>query len=711
VPGASWTSAVAAVIDSGDVVRGTAFFVGKDVAITCLHVLDAAGDGPIRLRRVGSRTVAAVVDRDVDPALDLALVRIAAADHGESLVLSTDKAVDGVEVYSYGFPRNRPISRFPEGYPMEPAVLTGLTTVNWKGRPTQAFVLAGADVAQGMSGAPAVARRTDAVVGVLRFAERDSDTAYAVPAEAVRVRWPGLPPDAQTSVPTFSELTGRVNPVASTAWETFDPSLFHCVVVGSETDRRVAPTSSLAALVKEVLASEGALEMWAAFVVAWEGRRLLGDGHPRGFAKHYQRANVEFAALQVVDAFASRDSLATATRLIVEADLALFDVTGFEPGVMMLLGIRAATRRGVTISSHGAGWREGEPLNRPFNLSDLSLASHARAADLVGPDPRIARLAQRIGNGFYQLARHPHYLDVPVYDGLRQLGSQEIAWGSIPLEDEVLVLCSYDQRYFETWTGLRASLKEALSNQSIITNVARLQDVATPQLVSQSLYERIRRCAACVADWTFASPSTFLELGVRLAVSPWSVVQIANQEWLRNPKTLHGDDAEIGDQIDKMQDLFGPLRYAEDEAPAIGDAIAEQLVGMREHMGGSRGDPVRQVAARALCTTQVRLPDPVDQLADEADGLNHRVRIRENVPQALFYEVQEIKTDQERGALERRVAAWLYLEHRVGAGELVDDDPRKQQWRELGELVAADLFTSDEEADQALASEITERVS
>jgi hypothetical protein len=133
-------------------------------------------------------------------------------------------------------------------------------------------------------------------------------------------------------------------------------------------------------------------------------------------------------------------------------------------------------------------------------------------------------------------------------------------------------------------------------------------------------------------------------------------------------------------------------------------------VELRQQVAGSTGHPLREVAAEASRDTEEGLPDLAEQLSNEADALNHPARIRDNVPQALFYEVREIKADQERAALERRLAAWLYLEHRVGAGRLPDSDERRRLWRELGELVASDLFVSDEDADQALALAITERL-
>jgi hypothetical protein len=458
------------------------------------------------------------------------------------------------------------------------------------------------------------------------------------------------------------------------------------------------------------LASPEADALWNSFTAAWEGRQLVQTRQGRRLAAQYSRANVRLAWFDVLDAYASPASLDLAVRLLVEADLALFDVTEFEPGVMLLLGMRAATRRGVTIASHGGGWREGEPLARPFNLSDLSLSSHSPPTDaFVDEDPRLDRFVKRVATGFDQLARQPYYRDLPVYDALRQLGHEEKVWASIPLDKEVLVLCSYDPMYFSTWQNLRRQLKDALSEEGIRTNVVRLQDVATPQVVSQSLYERIRRSAGCVADWTFSSPSTFFELGVRMTASPRSVVQIASEKWLQEAIDSGGTNT-TGRQLKLMQSLLDPLLYKGDDDADIGGRIARQLIEMRKRGAGFTGHRVRQVAAEALGRTGDRLPDLFEQLRREANALNHQGSIRDNVPQTLFYEVTDIKTDQESSALERRLAAWLYLEHRVGAAALSDSDKRKKLWRELGDVVVADLYNSADEADHALAQQIDEKL-
>jgi Trypsin-like peptidase domain len=711
VNGPGWTGAIAAVIDGGGFVRGTAFFVGPDVALTCDHVLAAAGDGPISLRQVGSGHPEQVIGEDRDSELDLALVRVPSRADRTQLTLSLDRIVPGSRVYSRGFPRDHDYLKYPDGFPMDPAQISGETTLIWRGQPVEMLVLVDTDVQKGFSGAPAIDMERNSVVGILRFSEDKGQRALAIPAVAATRRWPGLLTDPGKPPRSFTELVDTVaEKLASTAWKKFDPALFHCVVVGSESLSSSGPEDTLAGLVKEVLSSPKATALWDSFRSARGGHRLARAAEERCLALEYAKANVRLATFDVLDAYASPASLELAVRLIVEADLALFDVTHFEAGVMFLLGIRAATRRGVTINSHGAGWREGEPISRPFNLSDLSLSSHTPQIETVGEDHRVGRLVARVCAGFEQLIRQPSYQDLPLYDALRKLGPQEDAWTSIPLEDEVLVLCSYSAKYFSIWKNLRSQVGGALWERDIRTNIVRLQDLATPQLVSQSLYERIRRCTGCIADWTDRSPSTFFELGVRIAVSPWSVVQIADEEWLNTAVSSTRADNYDTQQISRMKALLDPLVYRQKDDSEIGERIARQLVEIRANIVGSSGHRLRQVAAEALRMTEERLPDLFQQLMRDADTFNHQGRIRDNVPQALFYEVTEIKADQERAALERRLAAWFYLEHRLGAGNLAESDERKRLWRELGEVVAADLFLSSDEADQSLALLITERL-
>jgi hypothetical protein len=78
--------------------------------------------------------------------------------------------------------------------------------------------------------------------------------------------------------------------------------------------------------------------------------------------------------------------------------------------------------------------------------------------------------------------------------------------------------------------------------------------------------------------------------------------------------------------------------------------------------------------------------------------------------QILFSAGKGMKRDRERAALEHRIAAWLYLEHRLKTGSSDRDDALKKLYRELGQLAAAALYDSGTDEDLALAEDIQTRV-
>ena len=79
MPGEAWRRAVAAVVDIVDgkeKVRGTAFFVGPDVALTCQHVVKLGEGRPLWLRTVGSTDTDRVLEADADDERDIAVLRV-----------------------------------------------------------------------------------------------------------------------------------------------------------------------------------------------------------------------------------------------------------------------------------------------------------------------------------------------------------------------------------------------------------------------------------------------------------------------------------------------------------------------------------------------------------------------------------------------------------------------------------------------------------
>jgi hypothetical protein len=246
--------------------------------------------------------------------------------------------------------------------------------------------------------------------------------------------------------------------------------------------------------------------------------------------------------------------------------------------------------------------------------------------------------------------------------------------------------------------------------------VRRLIDLGSSQLVSQSLYEHIRRVAGCVMDWSLYSPSTFMELGVRLAVSPWGALQLIDERFLPGgesaARALRADGTpgpELG-QIALMKALLDPRPYRLGVADGFGD-VAEALATRRPFDDQAAAyNWVHAVVREAIEPVSLSIPSVQRVLNDTARSLlsDAKERDRRELTQALFYASARLKKDREAAALERRIAAWLYLEHRLlkRAGFSEED---KALYLKLGEEAAAALYDGDEN-DFALAEDIVRRI-
>jgi muconolactone delta-isomerase len=306
---------------------------------------------------------------------------------------------------------------------------------------------------------------------------------------------------------------------------------------------------------------------------------------------------------------------------------------------------------------------------------------------------------RRIEYGFRQLAKQPRYQDLPAYDALRQLGPLYEAASTIPASTHILMLSSYRVLYEENWLFLSNEIIGCLPSDD--WKVLRLVDLGNPQLVSQFLYEQIRRAAACVVDWTEYSPSTFFELGVRLAVSEWGAIQLVDDRYLPEGEQSKRWERMFG-QIENMHALFDPFTYRLfGDTSSIRNAI-ELLLKRSPAMDEShKRDRVYRRVSEAIQDVAETYTPVHKQLIDAADALHHPLQGREGAPQILFRHSREsssqhAKTESERAAKELRIAAWMYMEYRLKAGYLKRDDPLRQLYEKLGEESASSLFDADE---------------
>jgi hypothetical protein len=489
---------------------------------------------------------------------------------------------------------------------------------------------------------------------------------------------------------------------------SFGPDKLNCLVIESE-HRGHDTGPCLSERVKEAFSTKGA-DIWTDFRTAMNGVVFV-DGSVRDLATTYEPALRVVDVRSIVDVFGSDISLEQAVLAAARADLAFFDVSRFEPGVMFMLGVRAAIRRGVTVCSHGWGWQEGQPLDKPFNLSDLQIFSHSESRP-IGEDPVVQRLVEAIKKGFSQLKRQPRYQDLPAYDALRELGPEADAFKTINWQESLLMLCSFRKEHNDGWRYVRRKLEEALQSRGAHSSrVQRLIDSGSPQLVAQALYENIRRAFACVMDWSHYSPSAFLELGVRLAVSPFGALQIIDERFLPGEKLaprVRREDPALGpelQQLDKIVKRFEPRSYRIGSEAPFNEFLA-QLV-QRNPFDEEEPDYNRiyRLIQREIGSVSPAMPRIYDVMLKAANALSDTKDTKQE-PRILFSGNLDVKQDRERAALEYRISAWLYLEYRVGARSKPNGDPLREVHQRLGTDVAKALYELGKEDDLPMAEKI-----
>ena len=524
--------------------------------------------------------------------------------------------------------------------------------------------------------------------------------------------------EAQSPHLSYGELSGEKRrilkapifdpihtPALTSVWPEFDPDKLHCLVVLSEYEKEKSPEWGLTELVRDAVAGETGDRIWNAFSTAATNLQLV-SGRLRSLPATFEPSAVRIGVFSVLDAFASGQALDTVVRAIAEADIVVFDVTGFEPGVMLLVGVRSACRRWLTVCSHGAGWKEGQRLELPFNLQDLNINSHTIRESRFGADPVVERFVRRVETGFVQAARQPHYLDLPGYDALRQLGSHYSASSTIDPSERILVLCAYEDRFFSNWQFISSRLKQVLwQGKKYKPEIERIIDYGTPQLIRQSVFEQIRRTAACVVDWSEFSASVFFELGTRLAISEWGAIQIIDDRYLRG-----GERAPKLAQIDRMHRLLGPMpyKYRAESSDAF-DQVVDVLLQRNPSLDGDY-NRIHRLLLVVIGTVQAARLPVVDELRRQADSLHHPQQGRVGAPQILFHGSRPAKQDSEKAALELRIAAWLYLEHRVQFAKLEGNKELLKSYQELGQSAIDTLYDLGDDESLDLASHIEDRL-
>ena len=402
------------------------------------------------------------------------------------------------------------------------------------------------------------------------------------------------------------------------------------------------------------------------------------------------------AHLAVDRAFESEAMLRSAVAALCRAEIAVFDLTDWDEGATFLLGVRAVARRGVTITSVGGKFTIGGELQVPFNLQLLNLAAHSDAQEKEGAGKRPFELiGGKIVNGFHDLANLPHYLDLPAYDSVRQLGVESGAYRPVQARERVLVLCPFNADYTRSHFGrLEKVLPSRVQNYVAKAEarpaekpaLVRLLDLKTPRLVAQTLFESIRLTDMCVVDWTGIRTNVIFEAGVRMATNPLGAVHVIEhgaRERLRS-------GGQAGPQVQSLLRLFDPVDYrlgGTDTGPF--DAMVQRFDASLGANGRGETNFIYSAVGAALDRRSQPAALPlVNELIRSANILDTDDQESTGISPVLYHEVNHELAAEARGAAaDRRLAAWLFLSRRYSAAEVALDTLLLDQFELLSSQV------------------------
>ena len=227
--------------------------------------------------------------------------------------------------------------------------------------------------------------------------------------------------------------------------------------------------------------------------------------------------------LSVLDALSSVESWAASVEAMAKATVVVADVTGFQPGAMLLLGLRSVLRRGVTINVTGAPIAS-HASNAPFNVQETKVLSYAERGFYQD-------LRRAMSEGLANVRGDANYLDLPSYHAVRS--PRPPSW-VVDDAKSALVLCPFGESYSQFYDQ---KLNDIIQGYTGNKDPIRMLDIRSPRLVGQSLYEQIRWSTYCLIDWTAWRANVSFELGVRLASSEHDPLIVA-QERLDEDPTL-----------------------------------------------------------------------------------------------------------------------------------------------------------------------------
>ena len=514
--------------------------------------------------------------------------------------------------------------------------------------------------------------------------------------------------------PADYKVSTAPNPIMLVEEQVEEQVDLHCIVVESTSLRE---QGALPGLVRTAVNSHK-----KDIGLAMKPPRSEGNIKPR------------FDTIKINEALNGQKEYNRAVNLVCKADVAVIDVTRYEPGVMVLLGIRSAVKRGVTIVTTNRKLDSTEWSNLPFNLKELyPLSLLSEISNINSPEHPIQVVGRTIARSLAHYNSLPFYQDVPAYEAVRRFDPA--------LKDEaqhILWLCSFNPSYASYATYIQSGYLEAYGNERNERNeykylLERIIEIVSPQVVTQKLYSAIRRTPLCLVDWTFWSPNVFFELGVRLAVSNFGPICLlatdAPEFAVLKESNGTGKPIEITEELReqraKLKKLFQPLEYdLETDKQELFQEIRYRHEAMQDYEAPGRGQSripptfgafpfdhtYKFVGGLLPLQNEPGAWNAHSFLSATADSLIGVSSTTDLVVPVLYANVNKELDQQARvAAKEALIAAWYYLGNRY-RDEWKQSKALQEEYRDLSIRLSDLLRASNDPKDQALNKSVKQEI-
>jgi hypothetical protein len=395
-------------------------------------------------------------------------------------------------------------------------------------------------------------------------------------------------------------------------------------------------------------------------------------------------------------------------RQLCRADIVLFDITNFQPLVMTLLGIRSVLQKGISITCTYDKMDAQLWSKFPFNIKELYPVEIGEG--LRAPNQRLGKV---LLDALVKSRAFPEYSDLPGGQAFSRATpldrfQRRILWDDDKAEGgAILWLCSFHEKY--ATSGNAAMLRSKMhATFGADVDFLRVTDIASPELVSQKLFDAIRRYEVCVIDWTQWSSNLFFEFGVRLAASPIAPICLLSDQpsppW--TPKT--NSTGQLKQRFEKQEDQIrwlgrafsvvsyevgldwreGELKQRVDEMRSANDSLDDLQI--PPTFGCFRYDHIYALIAEELGGAKVAHKTPTDVLSEAAERLVREARGTISTLGLYSDRSAELRDASKKAALEFLVADWRYCVGELKASTLPSTEVKEKirmQVRRITEML------------------------